>query len=188
MKELDQLLEQIDDRTRCWPENAHERGLEKFVETDLFVLVLKPVRTSKPGRELLASAIRNPDIKKRFFPENIIDVYLVTVEPMATAGHHYHRQKIEAVFPQDGVEIHFENIQSGEKSGLYIPERSRYFQDTTYGVIIKPGIAHAIRNPSLRHKAKYSVLSNMLEEDANRSNDIIAHQIEINRTRLDRLP
>lgn len=170
-----------------WPENAHEEGLEKFVFTNLFVLVLKPVRTSKPGRELTSLAIQDEKVCQTFDSLQNQETYHVTLEPFGVAGNHYHEQKVEIIYAVDGVELYFQHVDSGETSGLYLPKASSKFENTKYGVLVKPRVAHTIRNPSPRYKAEYTVLANMFEKDTLKADDIKDFSIDISTIRPEKL-
>lgn len=148
-----------------WPEEF-DPSLEKIHDLGLFTIIEKPVRNSKPGRELTANAPRSEEINSDF---HLTDVYTVRLEPLSTAGSHYHQEKIELIFSvSEPIEVYFHSVEDGTSVGIWLPWKAG---NSTFGLVAKPGVAHTIRNPSPRINP-YIVLSNRKEEDSLRDGDV----------------
>ena len=160
------MIEQRNGLDFKWP-REFDPSLEKVFDYGLFYLVAKPIRKNKPERDLSALAPRTPELQNILGP--IRDVYKMCVDPGGTAGFHYHDRKIELIYPLGDLFVFFHEITTGKQIGLKIPER---VGDTCFGVLVKHGVAHTLRNPSQTDYTFYIVLSNMFEEEAERFHDI----------------
>ncbi len=131
-----------------------------------FKLIAKQIRLSKPERDLTALAPRSLEITQDF---QLKDVYQMRLDPLGTAGFHYHQQKMEIIYPLGELELYFHEIDTGKTIAVIAPER---FTNIRFGFLVKHRVAHAIRNPQ-NLPVFYTVLSNMFEEEAELKKDII---------------
>lgn len=153
-----------------WPEEFDPR-LEIVKDYGLFILIAKPIRLNKPERDLTALAPRT-EFDNQFV---LRDVYQMRIMPYGTAGFHYHKHKLEIIYPLNYIELHLREVDTGRNIAISVPERVR---DTRFGVLVKHNVAHAIHNPTSQ-ESFYTVLSNMLEEDAQKSGDIISFNFSL---------
>lgn len=162
------MTEQAPELSRFSWSSEFDPREEEIIDLGPCIVIAKPVRTSKPERDLTALAPRSPQIQKIF---SLKDMYKMRVDPRGVAGSHLHQKKVEIVFPIDNVELFFHLPERGETLGISVAER---IGNTSFGFLIKPGVVHAIKNPSEDKDAFYIVLSNMFEEDALAAGDVIS--------------
>lgn len=147
---------------------------EEIIDLGPCIVIAKPIRLTKPGRDLVALAPRSAEIQKTFV---LKDIYKMTVYPLDASGYHFHEQKQEIIYPLDNLELYFyPRSAEGIPLGISAPER---IGDTCFGFYVKPGVAHVIQNPSGAKYALYVVLSNMFEEEAIAAGDVIDFDFEL---------
>jgi len=163
------MIEQAPELPRFnWSPEFNPRE-EEIIDLGPCIVIAKPIRLTKPERDLSALAPRSPEIQKIF---TLKDNYKERVHPGGQAGSHYHQHKMEIIYPVNDLKLFFRVVKTGETLGIDAPER---IGNTCFGFLIKHGVSHTIRNPSQEEFRFYFVLANMFEEDAQEMGDIIEY-------------
>jgi dTDP-4-dehydrorhamnose 3,5-epimerase-like enzyme len=93
-------------------------------------------------------------------PFNCVHTYLVSVNPYMVRANHYHTKKEEWIAPASGkIEIHLENVISGEKGKLILDTHVKEYEM----IYIPPFVAHAVKN-NWEHEASLIVFSKNPED------------------------
>jgi len=93
-------------------------------------------------------------------PFNCIHTYLVSINSGMVRANHYHKKKEEWIALASGkIEIHLENIDSGEKEKLILDTHVKGYEM----IYIPPFVAHAVKN-NWEHEASLIVFSKNPED------------------------
>lgn len=102
--------------------------------------IIKKEKHSRKDGELV-ELFSNKDIQGF----NCVHSYFVSIKPGAIRGKHYHKNKTEIICPIYGkVEIILDDPKSGLRKIYSLTRNNSEYQL----LLIRPGIAHAVRNPT----------------------------------------
>jgi dTDP-4-dehydrorhamnose 3,5-epimerase-like enzyme len=135
---------------------AYQRGTQEDVLIRMLFRKLSRTKHTREDGWLSELVSMNYDDE----PFNCIHTYLVSINPGMVRANHYHKIKEEWIAPTSGkIELHLENIISGEKDKLIMDTHTKEYEI----IYVPPFVAHALKN-NLKKEASLIVFSRNPED------------------------